>query len=184
MTEPGSQDAAQDASARLEAMMAEAGLSPAGDTPAGFRSGFVALVGRPNVGKSTLLNQILGQKVSITSDKPQTTRHQIRGVLDRPEAQVVFIDTPGLHKPRTLMGERLNATAEDAVSGVDVVCLLIDAAKGLGTGDRLLAERVGPIRDPRAEQVRSRRPGSSRPAVGDRFGHRLQRLLPDLGAHR
>jgi GTP-binding protein Era len=74
----------------------------------GFRSGFVSLVGRPNVGKSTLLNRILGQKVAIVSDKPQTTRHRIQGVLDRPDAQAVFVDTPGIHKPRTPLGERLN----------------------------------------------------------------------------
>ena len=129
---------------RLEAMMAEAGLTSSVDeTPEGFRSGFVALVGRPNVGKSTLLNAILGQKVSITSDKPQTTRNQIRGVLDRDDCQIVFIDTPGIHKPRTLMGERLNERAREASGGVDVVCLLVDAAKGIGKGDRYLAEQVG-----------------------------------------
>ncbi len=130
---------------RLEAMMAEAGLTSSVDeTPEGFRSGFVALVGRPNVGKSTLLNAILGQKVSITSDKPQTTRNQIRGVLDRDDCQIVFIDTPGMHKPRTLMGERLNDRAREASGGVDVVCLLVDAATGIGKGDRYLAEQVGP----------------------------------------
>ena len=134
-----------DAAARLEAMMAEAGLSgTVGAAPEGFRSGFVTFLGRPNVGKSTLLNRILGQKVSIVSNKPQTTRHQIRGVLDRPDAQVVFVDTPGVHKPRTLMGERLNETATDAASGVDVVCLLIDATKGLGKGDRFIADGLGP----------------------------------------
>lgn len=115
------------------------GLGPG---PDGFRSGFVTLVGRPNVGKSTLLNRILGEKVSIVSDKPQTTRHQIRGVLDRPDAQLVFVDTPGIHKPRTLMGERLNDTAESALADVDVVCLLIDARQPLGRGDRWIAERV------------------------------------------
>lgn len=134
-----------DEAERLEAMMAEAGLTNSvEEPPEGFRSGFVALVGRPNVGKSTLLNRILGQKVSITSDKPQTTRHQIRGVLNREAEQVVFVDTPGIHKPRTLMGERLNATADEAAHGVDVVCLLVDVAQGIGPGDRLLAERVGP----------------------------------------
>lgn len=107
-----------------------------------FRSGFVSLVGRPNVGKSTLLNQILGQKVSIVSDKPQTTRHQIRGILDRDDAQIVFVDTPGIHKPRTLMGERLNDTASDALADVDVVCLLVDATASIGPGDRFIAERV------------------------------------------
>jgi GTPase len=107
-----------------------------------FRSGFVTFVGRPNVGKSTLLNHILGQKVSIVSDKPQTTRHQIRGVLDRDDAQVVFVDTPGIHKPRTLMGERLNVTANDALEGVDVTCLLVDATAPIGPGDRFIAERL------------------------------------------
>ena len=108
----------------------------------GFRSGFVSLVGRPNVGKSTLLNRILGRKVSIVSDKPQTTRNQIRGVLNRPQTQVVFVDTPGIHKPRTLMGERLNDTAIGAASGVDVVCLLVDATAPVGRGDAWVAERV------------------------------------------
>jgi len=106
------------------------------------RSGFASLVGRPNVGKSTLLNAILGTKVTITSDKPQTTRTQVRGILNRPDAQVVFVDTPGIHKPRTLLGERLNATATNAASGVDVVCLVVDAAASIGPGDRFVAGRV------------------------------------------
>jgi GTP-binding protein Era len=107
-----------------------------------MKSGFVTLVGRPNVGKSTLLNAILGEKVSIVSDKVQTTRTQVRGVLDRDDAQVVFVDTPGIHKPRTVMGERLNDTAVGAVGGVDVVCLVLDATSPLGRGDRFIAERV------------------------------------------
>jgi GTP-binding protein Era len=106
------------------------------------RSGFVTLVGRPNVGKSTLLNRILGTKVSIVSDKVQTTRTQVRGVLHRDETQIVFVDTPGIHKPRTTMGERLNDTAVGATSGVDVVCLVLDATSGMGRGDRFIAERV------------------------------------------
>jgi GTP-binding protein Era len=106
------------------------------------RSGFVTLVGRPNVGKSTLLNAVLGQKVTIVSDKPQTTRTQVRGVLTRPDAQVVFVDTPGIHKPRTLLGERLNDTAQSAIGDVDVVCLLVDATMPIGPGDRWVAERV------------------------------------------
>lgn len=119
-------------------------LAGSADTvvPDDFRSGFVSLVGRPNVGKSTLLNRILGQKVSIVSNKPQTTRSQIRGVLNRPNTQVVFVDTPGIHKPRTLMGERLNDTAIGAASGVDVVCLLVDATAPVGRGDAWVAERV------------------------------------------
>ncbi len=107
-----------------------------------MRSGFVSIVGRPNVGKSTLLNRILGTKVAITSDKPQTTRSQIRGVLNRPDVQVVFVDTPGIHRPRTLLGERLNATATDASMGVDVVCMVVDATGPIGPGDRFVAERM------------------------------------------
>jgi GTPase len=106
------------------------------------RSGFVTLVGRPNVGKSTLVNRILGTKVSIVSDKPQTTRTQVRGVLNRPDVQVVFVDTPGIHKPRTLLGERLNDTASETIGGVEVVCLVVDAAASIGPGDRFVAARV------------------------------------------
>ena len=107
-----------------------------------MRSGFATLVGRPNVGKSTLLNAILGTKVTIVSPTPQTTRTEVRGVLNRPDAQVVFVDTPGIHKPRTVMGERLNATATGAVEGVDVACLVIDATAPLGRGDRFVAGRL------------------------------------------
>ena len=99
---------------------------------------------RPNVGKSTLLNQILGTKVSIVSNKVQTTRHQVRGVLTRPDAQIVFVDTPGIHKPRTRLGTRLNATAQDALDGVDVVCLVIDATAPVGDGDRFGAALTPP----------------------------------------
>jgi GTP-binding protein Era len=106
------------------------------------KSGFATFVGRPNVGKSTLLNAILGEKISIVAASPQTTRTEIRGVLTRPDAQVVFVDTPGIHKPKTTMGERLNATAEAASSGVDVVCLVIDATAPLGKGDRFVASRL------------------------------------------
>jgi GTPase len=108
-----------------------------------FRSGFVTLVGRPNVGKSSLVNTICGDKVSIVSDKPQTTRHRVRGVLTRPDAQVVFVDTPGLHKPITALGRKVNATAIESVgetdAGVDVVCLVLDATAPFGAGDRWVA---------------------------------------------
>lgn len=107
-----------------------------------MRSGFVAVLGRPNVGKSTLVNRILGTKVSIVSDKPQTTRTQVRGVFNRPDAQVVFVDTPGVHKPRTLLGERLNESAVAAVNDVDVVVFVIDATQPLGGGDRFVASRL------------------------------------------
>jgi GTPase len=111
-----------------------------------FRSGFVTLVGRPNVGKSSLVNTICGDKVSIVSDKPQTTRHRVRGVLTRPDAQVVFVDTPGLHKPVTALGRKVNATAIESVgdsdAGVDVVCLVIDATAPFGAGDRWVADHL------------------------------------------
>ena len=110
----------------------------------GFRSGFVTLVGRPNVGKSTLLNQILGHKVAIVSDKPQTTRHRIQGVLNRPGAQVVFVDTPGIHKPRTALGERLNDTARATISDVDVVVFVVDATQAFGRGDAWVADKLPP----------------------------------------
>ncbi|MFL6207102.1 MAG: GTPase Era [Acidimicrobiales bacterium] len=107
-----------------------------------MRSGFVSFVGRPNVGKSTLVNRIVGTKVAITSDKPQTTRTRIMGVLTRPDAQIVFVDTPGIHKPRTALGTRLNATAESTIGDVDVVCLVLDATQPLGRGDRWVAALV------------------------------------------
>jgi GTP-binding protein Era len=109
-----------------------------------MRSGFVTFVGRPNVGKSTLLNRILGTKVAITSDKPQTTRTRIMGVLTRPEAQLVFVDTPGIHKPRTALGTRLNQTAQGAIGDVDVVCFVLDATQPLGRGDQWVAALVPP----------------------------------------
>ncbi len=110
----------------------------------GHRSGFVTLVGRPNVGKSTLLNAICGEKVAIVSDKPQTTRTQVRGVLTRPDAQLVFVDTPGIHRPRTALGERLNATASASLGDVDVACLVIDATAPVGPGDRFIAAKLPP----------------------------------------
>lgn len=109
-----------------------------------MRTGFVTLVGRPNVGKSTLLNRILGTKVAITSDKPQTTRTRIMGALTRPseDAQIVFVDTPGIHKPRTALGTRLNATAQGTISDVDVVCFVLDATQPFGRGDEWVAKLV------------------------------------------
>ena len=107
-----------------------------------MRSGFVTRVGRRNVGKSTLVNRMVGTKVAITSDKPQTTRTRIMGVLTRPDAQVVFVDTPGIHKPRTALGTRLNATAQGTIGDVDVVCFVLDATQPLGRGDQWVAALV------------------------------------------
>lgn len=107
-----------------------------------MRSGFVALAGRPNTGKSTLLNALCGQKVAIVSDRPQTTRRAVRGVRTTPECQMVFVDTPGIHKPRTLLGERLNSLARGTLAEVDVGVLLVDAAAGVGPGDAFVARWV------------------------------------------
>jgi len=127
----------------LDAMLAAANMG-VGDEPAGFRSGFVTFVGRPNAGKSTLMNKILGEKVAIVSNKPQTTRNQIRGILDREDAQVVFVDTPGIHKPRSTFNEKLNEAATSATGSVDVVCFVIDASAPYGRGDQYIAENLGP----------------------------------------
>ncbi|MDA3936260.1 MAG: GTPase Era [Actinomycetota bacterium] len=106
------------------------------------KSGFVALVGRPNTGKSTLVNAAVGSKVAITSNTPQTTRHRLRAVLDRDDAQIVLVDTPGLHKPHDALGEELNKSSLKALSDVDVVCLVIDASMPVGRGDEWVARHV------------------------------------------
>jgi GTP-binding protein Era len=107
-----------------------------------FRSGFVSIVGRPNVGKSTLLNAFVGRKVAITSEVPQTTRNAIRGVLTGDAWQVVFVDTPGLHKPRTLLGEQLNEVVRGTLRDVDAIVFMLDARQPVGTGDRFVAAEV------------------------------------------
>ena len=117
------------------------------DTPAiseipEFRSGFVTLFGRPNVGKSTLVNQLVGTKVAIVSDKPQTTRTTVRGVRTTDRHQMVFLDTPGIHRPRTLLGERTNQRAIASLSATDVVCFLLEANTQIGPGDRFVADLV------------------------------------------
>lgn len=116
--------------------------SASGATPEGFKSGFVALVGRPNAGKSTLTNALVGSKVAITSDTPQTTRHRLRAVVHRDDAQIVVVDTPGLHKPVDALGEQVNTSTFKSLEDVDVVAMLIDATKPVGAGDRWVAEAV------------------------------------------
>jgi GTP-binding protein Era len=106
------------------------------------RSAFVSLVGRPNVGKSTLLNALIGKKISIVSDKPQTTRTRVRGILNKDDAQLVFVDTPGLHKASTALGERVNATALESMRDVDIVCLVVDASQPFGSGDKWVSEQL------------------------------------------
>ena len=107
-----------------------------------MKSGFVAVVGRPNVGKSTLVNHLVGQKVAITSSRPQTTRNAIRGVVTGDGYQVVLVDTPGLHKPRNELGNRLNSVVYGTLSGSDVVLFILDSTMPIGPGDRLIAERL------------------------------------------
>ncbi len=110
--------------------------------PTEFRSGFVCFVGRPNTGKSTLTNALVGAKVAITSNRPQTTRHTIRGIVHRDEFQIILVDTPGLHRPRTLLGERLNELVKATYSQVDVIGLCIPADETIGPGDRWIYEQI------------------------------------------
>ena len=107
-----------------------------------MRSGFVAVVGRPNVGKSTLVNSLVGEKVAITSPRPQTTRNTIRGIRNDADRQIIFVDTPGLHRPRTALGSRLNRLVYGSLEEADAVLLVLDATQKVGPGDRLIAERL------------------------------------------
>jgi GTPase len=107
-----------------------------------FRSGFVCLVGRPNTGKSTLTNALVGSKVAITSSRPQTTRHTIRGIVHREDFQIILVDTPGLHRPRTLLGKRLNDLVRDTYAEVDAIGLCIPADEAIGPGDRWIVEQI------------------------------------------
>ena len=113
-----------------------------------MRAGFVSFVGRPNVGKSTLINQIIGTKIAITSDKPGTTRNIIQGIYNNEDTQIVFVDTPGIHKPTNKLGQMLNKGAYYSIDDVDVICLLIDAKAGLGKGDKYIIERLKNINKP------------------------------------
>ncbi|MBP1156324.1 MULTISPECIES: GTPase Era [unclassified Paenibacillus] len=113
-----------------------------------FKSGFVAIIGRPNVGKSTLMNQVIGQKIAIMSDKPQTTRNKIHGVYTTEEAQIVFLDTPGIHKSQSKLGDYMMRAAESALSEVDAILFLIDVVEGLGGGDRYIIEQLKKVKTP------------------------------------
>jgi GTP-binding protein Era len=113
-----------------------------------YRSGFVAIIGRPNVGKSTLLNQVIGQKIAIMSDKPQTTRNKIHGVYTTDSAQIVFLDTPGIHKPKSKLGDYMMETVHSTLSEVDAVLFLVDVAEGIGGGDKFIIERLKTVHTP------------------------------------
>jgi GTP-binding protein Era len=123
--------------------------TPGKTTP--HRSGFACLVGRPNAGKSTLTNALVGTKVAITSSRPQTTRHTVRGIVHRPDAQLVLVDTPGLHRPRTLLGQRLNDQVHETLAEVDIVALCVPADEKIGPGDKFIAEALGKI--PRSTKI-------------------------------
>ena len=116
--------------------------------PEGFRAGFASLVGRPNAGKSTLTNALVGQKIAITSGRPQTTRHTVRGIVHRDDGQLILVDTPGLHRPRTLLGERLNDLVRETMSEVDVVVFCLPANEKIGPGDKYIARELAELRTP------------------------------------
>lgn len=113
-----------------------------------FYSGFVTMIGRPNVGKSTLMNQIIGQKIAIMSDKPQTTRNKIHGIYREPALQIVFMDTPGIHKPKSRLGDYMQKVTASALQEVDAILMLVDAAEGLGGGDRYIIEQLKAVNTP------------------------------------
>jgi GTPase len=145
-----------------------------------FRAGFACLVGRPNAGKSTLTNALVGTKVAITSTRPQTTRHAVRGIVHRPDAQLVLVDTPGLHRPRTLLGERLNEVVRTTWSEVDVIGLCLPANEDVGPGDRFIATELAALRKTPVLAVVTKTDLASR----DRVGHQLlaaQRLGESVG---
>mgnify|MGYP001182222479 FL=1 len=129
----------------LDDMLSSAGIGGDADdyaTPDGHRSGFVSIVGRPNTGKSTLTNALVGEKIAITADQPETTRHAVRGVVHRDDAQIIVVDTPGLHKPRKLIGERLNDMVAEAYADVDLIALAVPADEKIGPGDRWILDAV------------------------------------------
>ncbi|GAA1989504.1 GTPase Era [Microbacterium pumilum] len=133
------------------------------------RSGFVTFVGRPNVGKSTLTNALVGEKVAITSDKPQTTRRAIRGILNRPGGQLVIVDTPGLHKPRTLLGQRLNDLVEQVLGDVDVIGFCVPAIEKVGPGDKRIAESLDGYRRAKKVAIVTKTDVASREQITDRL---------------
>jgi GTP-binding protein Era len=134
-----------------------------------FRSGFACLVGRPNVGKSTLTNALVGTKVAITSDRPQTTRRVIRGIVHRPDAQLVILDTPGLHRPRTLLGERLDSLVRSTLTEVDVVGFCVPAPDLVGPGDKYLARELVSLKNTPVVAIVTKTDGSSQARVAEQL---------------
>jgi GTP-binding protein Era len=138
-------------------------------TSTGFKSGFACFIGRPNVGKSTLMNALVGTKVAITSSKPQTTRRAIRGIVHRPDAQLVIVDTPGLHKPRTLLGERLDSLVRSTLGEVDVIGFCVPASDPVGPGDRFIAAELAQVRKTPVVAVVTKTDLASRREVADQL---------------
>jgi GTP-binding protein Era len=136
---------------------------------ASFRAGFASFVGRPNAGKSTLTNALVGEKVAITSTRPQTTRHAVRGIVHRPDAQLVVVDTPGLHRPRTLLGERLNDVVRTTIAEVDVVGFCLPANERIGPGDRYIAGELAELKTPVVGIVTKTDLARSREAVAEQL---------------
>ena len=151
-----------------------------------FRSGFVCFVGRPNTGKSTLTNALVGAKVAITSNRPQTTRHTIRGIVHREDFQIILIDTPGLHRPRTLLGKRLNGLVRDTYSEVDVIGLCIPADEPIGPGDRWIYQQIRDVAPKttlvvvvtKMDKVAKDRVAAQLMAVQEEFGERAAEIVP------
>ncbi len=133
------------------------------------RSGFACFVGRPNAGKSTLTNALVGDKVAITSSRPQTTRHAIRGILDRPDAQLILVDTPGLHRPRTLLGQRLNDVVRTTLAEVDVIVFCVPADEKVGPGDRFIAAELAELKRTPAVAVVTKTDLVDRQQVGEQL---------------
>lgn len=141
----------------------------AGASDGAHRSGFVTFVGRPNVGKSTLTNALVGEKIAITSEKPQTTRRAIRGILNRPSGQLVIVDTPGIHKPRTLLGERLNSLVDQVLGDVDVIAFCVPATEKVGPGDRRIAESLDGYRRAKKVALVTKTDAASREQIAERL---------------
>jgi len=139
------------------------------ETTNDFRAGFVSFVGRPNVGKSTLTNALVGEKVAITSSKPQTTRRAIRGIVHREDGQLILVDTPGMHRPRTLLGERLNAIVQTTLGDVDVIGFCIPANEKLGPGDRFINEQLESFPKAKKVAIVTKIDAASRPAVAEQL---------------
>jgi GTP-binding protein Era len=162
------------------------GESAVTDSENEFHSGFVCFIGRPNTGKSTLTNALVGTKVAITSNRPQTTRHTIRGIVHREDFQIILVDTPGLHRPRTLLGKRLNELVKNTYSEVDVIGLCIPADEGIGPGDRWIYEQVCAVA-PRTtlivivtkiDKVGKERVAAQLLSVSEEFGEHAAEIIP------